>query len=188
MKRAVLAPAALPATALAELKEWLGINTTREDALLSHLLNASLDICEAYTGVRPIEAECEEVWQVRSGAIALTGWQAIATRPVTAIAGLDAVAIDGSRTPLPSSGYEIDIDADGTGRFLIVGGARQNRVAVRFDAGLSPDWDGLPDALRQGAIRLAAHHHRARENGSADTAPPRAVAALWQPWRRMRLA
>lgn len=187
MKRAVLAPPALPASALTELKEWLGINTEREDALLANLLNASLDICEAYTGVRPITAACEELWPVRSAGRSLTGWQALATRPVSAITGIDAVAVDGSRTALGPGDYEIDLDADGVGRFRVNGAVTQARIAVRFSAGLAAGWDDLPDAIRQGAIRLGAHHHRQRDSGAADTAPPRAVVALWQPWRRMRL-
>lgn len=188
MKRAVLAPTALPASALAELKEWLGINTTREDALLGNLLNASLDICEAYTGSRPIVAECEEIWPVRPARRSVSGWQTLSTRPVEAISDLQAVAVGGDRHSLAPEQYEIDIDADGTGRFRIIGPVPESRVAVRFTSGLSQGWDSLPDALRQGAIRLAAHHHRQRENGGADTVPPRAVVALWQPWRRMRLS
>lgn len=187
MKRAVLAPPALPASALTELKEWLGINTAREDALLANLLGAALDICEAYTGVRPIAATCEEVWPVRSAGLSLTGWQALATRPVSAITAIEAVAIDGSRSALAAGDYEVDIDADGVGRFRINGAVTQARVAVRFSAGLAAGWDALPEAIRQGAMRLAAHHHRQRETGGAETAPPRAVVALWQPWRRMRL-
>ncbi|HEX2792843.1 MAG TPA: phage head-tail connector protein [Croceicoccus sp.] len=188
MKRAVLAPPALPASALAELKEWLGINTTREDALLGQLLTASLDICEAYTGARPIAAECEETWPVRLVGANRTGWQALSTRPVESIVSVEAVAVDGSRRTLATGDYEIEIDAEGLGRFRIIAPVAERRVAIRFRAGHAEGWDSMPDALRQGAIRLAAHHHRQRETGNADTAPPRAVAALWQPWRRVRLA
>ncbi|AKM09287.1 head-tail connector protein [Croceicoccus naphthovorans] len=188
MKRAVLAPADLPASAIAELKVWLGINTTREDALLGSLLSASLDICEAYTGVRPILATCEEVWPVRPIAFTVTGWQSLSTRPIETIEAVDAIALDGTRTALSEEAYEIDLDADGTGRFRMVDVGSARRVAVRFTAGLANDWDSLPDAIRQGVMRLAAHHHRMRDTGGGDTVPPRAVVALWQPWRRMRIA
>ncbi len=185
MKRAILAQAPLPALALAELKEWLGINSTREDALLGNLLNASLDMCEAYTGERPIETTCEEIWPVRP-LVSITGWQSLATKPVTAITAIESIAIDGTRTALTAETYEIDIDADGTGQFRITGSVPEKRIAVQFTAGLAANWSGLPEALRQGAIRLAAHHHRTRDTGNANVAPPRAVAALWQPWRRVR--
>ena len=186
MKRAILAPAPLPASALTELKEWLGINSTREDALLGNLLNASLDICEAYTGSRPIETTCEEVWPVRP-LVSISGWQALATKPVTSIVGIERIALDGTRIALDPATFEVDIDADGTGRFRVITSVPDKRLAVRFTAGLAADWTGLPEALRQGTIRLAAHHHRTRDTGNASVAPPRAVAALWQPWRKVRL-
>lgn len=188
MKRAVLAPTALPSSALSELKEWLGINTTREDALLENLLNASLEVCEAYTGARPIQTPFEELWPTSPGGSNVTGWQTLSTHPVNSITGMEAVATDGTRTPLGSEAYEIDIDADGFGRFRIIDAGNESRVAVAFNAGLAAGWTTLPDAMRQGVIRLAAHHHRQRDTGGADTAPPRAVAALWQPWRRMRVS
>ena len=61
------------------------------------------------------------------------------------------------------------------------------RLAVRFTAGLAPSWETLPEALRHGILRLAAHQHRERETSGAGPIPPAAVAALWRPWRRMRL-
>lgn len=54
------------------------------------------------------------------------------------------------------------------------------------EAVLESDWSALPEALRHGVIRLAAHLYREGE-GAAAAAPPAAVAALWRPWRRMRL-
>jgi uncharacterized phiE125 gp8 family phage protein len=62
------------------------------------------------------------------------------------------------------------------------------RVAVRFVAGLAPDWAGLPDALRHGVVRLAAEAYRQRDDPGPAPQPPSAVAALWRPWRRMRVA
>lgn len=40
------------------------------------------------------------------------------------------------------------------------------------------------EPLRQGIVRLVAHMHLHRDG---DQSPPAAVAALWRPWRRMRL-
>lgn len=186
MKRVIIAPAALPAAALVELKQWLGVNSTRDDALLASLLDAAIDLCESYTGIRPIDAECEEIAPVRP-ALWGDGWQSLSTRPVSGITGVDAIADDNGRTPLPIENYAIELDADGTGRFRILNAGTTRRVAVRYRAGLAPEWDDLPEPLKQGIVRLAAHHHRSRESGSGDVAPPAAVAALWQPWRRMRL-
>ena len=181
MNRAIVVPPVLAAEALAELKDWLAITTTRDDGSLTALLRAALETCEAYTGVMPLAAGCEEVH------LASYEWTRLATAPVTAITGLEQLATGGTRTALPVDAYMIDICADGTGRLRLLRHVGETRVAVRFDAGLAQDWTGLPDGLRHGVIRLAAHNYRERDNGAARASPPAAVAALWQPWRRMRL-
>lgn len=178
--RTIITPSALPPAALAELKLWLGITTPRDDALLSALLRAGLESCEAFTGILPLETECEEVLPAR------TGWQRLATRPVQAITGLWSVPAEGARAALATDAYAIDLDADGVGRIRTSSGT--TRIAVRFTAGLAPDWDALPESLRHGVLRIAAHQHRTRESEGAGPVPPPAVIALWRPWRRMRLA
>ncbi|MFA9200900.1 MAG: hypothetical protein ACEQR8_06875 [Cypionkella sp.] len=180
MQRTIVAPAELPAAALAELKQWLAIRTTADDAALAGVLRAALDTCEAFTGALPLAATCEEVLPA-SGA-----WQALATRPVSAIVGLAAIPAERPRFALPPDGYAIDIDAAGRGWVRVLRQGAAGRVAVRFSAGLAPGWELLPEAIRHGLVRLAAHHWRAREDG-AEPAPPAAVAALWRPWREVRL-
>jgi len=182
MKRAILVPAELPPSALAELKQWLGITTPLDDAPLTDLLRAGLEMCEAFTGIMPLEAGCEEVI-ARSG-----DWQALSARPVQAITLLEAIAADGSRAALAVDDYAMELDADGTGRVRVTAAGDEKRIAVGCTAGLAPDWDSLPEPLRHGILRLAAHQHRERETSGASPLPPAAVAALWRPWRRMRLA
>ena len=182
MKRAIVTPAILPASALAELKQWLRISTTHDDALLAALLRAALEMCEAFTGLMPLEAECEERIPAHGG------WLQLAARPVQAITAVAGVAPDGSQAALVAGDYELDLDADGAGRLRLLRRGNATNLAVRFIAGLVPGWDSLPEALRHGIIRLAAHQHRERESSGAAPQPPAAVAALWQPWRRMRLA
>ena len=60
MKRAIVTPAEMAGAALDELKSWLAITTTRDDACLVTLLHAALDMCEAFTGLMPLAAICEE--------------------------------------------------------------------------------------------------------------------------------
>ena len=187
MHRTILTPPAIAAPALAELKQWLGISTAHDDAALTALLRASLDICEAFTGIMPLVAECEET------APPARCWRGLATRPVQAITGVEAIAPDGQRFALASGDYEIDLDADGGGRVRLpaLSGRElsgRERVAVRFTAGLVAEWEDLPAALRHGIARLAAHQHRERETGGASPLPPASVAALWRPWRRLRVA
>lgn len=130
----------------------------------------------------PLAQTCEEAAEAHGE------WCALTTRPVLAITRIDALATSGARTQLLPSEYEIELDADGTGRFRIAGTRAERRFVVRFDAGMAPDWEALPEPLRHGLVRLAAHQHREREGTGAGPLPPASVAALWHPWRRMRLA
>jgi uncharacterized phiE125 gp8 family phage protein len=181
MKRAIVAPATLAPAALAELKDWLGITTSTEDASLTALLRGALETCEAFTGTMPLAAECEEVLPV------CADWQAIQARPVIAITAVAGIDHAGTRAALDPAAYAIDFRADGSGWLRVLDPGLAERVAVTFTAGLASDWSALPDGLRHGIVRLAAHHYRQRESGETGTTPPAAVAALWRPWRGLRL-
>ena len=51
--------------------------------------------------------------------------------------------------------------------------------------GAAESWDAVPAPVAQGVAMLAAHLFDHRES---DALPPAAVAALWRPYRRMRLS
>lgn len=180
MKRVIVAPADLAGAALGELKQWLAITSSAEDAALTAMLGAAAEMCEAFTGTMPLEALCEEVLPGSAE------WQVLSTRPVQAITAVEAIPAEGARYALAPEAYEIELEADGSGLVRLVSQGNAGRVAVRFTAGLAPDWGSLPEALRHGIVRLAAHQYRERGDGGA-SAPPAAVTALWRPWRRMRL-
>lgn len=179
MTRVILTPAAVPSAALAELKQWLGITIAADDAPLARVFAAALDTCESFTGTMPLQQVCEEVLSGR-------GSQILATRPIQSINAVERIA-GSERIELASDAYAIDLDPDGSGRVRLLS-PEPGRVAVRFTAGLAPEWSALPESLRHGIVRLAAHQHRERESSGAAPLPPASVAALWRPWRRMRLA
>ncbi|WP_095012171.1 head-tail connector protein [Tsuneonella mangrovi] len=179
--RTIVIPAPLPGTAVDDLKAWLAIGSSAYDGQLTSLLRSALDTCEAFTGLMPITAQCTEI-------LPLSGeWQSLVTRPVQSITSVIAAPVTGSSQALAASDYEVDIDADGTGLVRVLNGGDATRIFVSFSAGVSPDWTVMPEPIRQGVIRLAAHHWREREDGTSG-APPASVAALWRPFRRMRLA
>lgn len=182
MKRAIVTPASLAPAALAELKEWLGITTAGDDATLGALLRSGLEMCEDFTSTMPLVQTCEELLP------ASAEWQQLATRPVQTITTVQGVPAEGARFSLPTADYAIELDADGGGRVRVMNSGAAGRVAVRFSAGLAADWSSLPEALRHGILRFAAYQYRMREDQGASGSPPTAVAALWRPWRRLRLA
>ena len=181
MKRAIITPAALAPAALSELKDWLGITVTSEDAALTIQLRAALESCEAFTGVVPLECACEEILPVCGD------WMRLEASPVTALTGVQAIPAQGARTALATIDYALDFAADGAGRVRVFNPGLAQRIAVQFTAGLAQSWAALPDGMRHGVIRLAAYQYRQREGDNASQVPPAADAALWRPWRRMRL-
>src|SRR5690606_9630510 len=168
--------------ALGELKAWLGITISGDDAALTALLRASLETFEAFTGAMPLAALCEEIMP------ASTAWQWLASRPVQAVTWVEGIPAEEARFAIPVEDYAVDLSADGGAMFRLMRQGTAGRVAVRFSAGLAADWEALPDGLRHGVLRLAAHHYRQRESDAPPAVTPAAVAALWRPWRRMRVA
>ncbi len=182
MKRAIIAPAVLAEAALDELKDWLAITTAGDDAALTALLRTALETCEAFTGRMPLAALCEEVLPASGH------WQTLTTRPIQAVTWVEGIPAEGARFAIMPGDYATDFAADGGASIRILRQGAAGRVAVRFTAGMAAGWADLPDGIRHGAMRLAAHHYREREAGASSPVPPAAVAALWRPWRRMRVA
>ena len=60
------------------------------------------------------------------------------------------------------------------------------QMCLQFTGSEAAGWTELDEGLRHGVVRFAAHQYREREGG-AGGAMPAAVAALWRPWRVVRL-
>lgn len=157
---------------LGDLKAWLRIGSDGEDAVLEQLLGGASGLCEQFIGQWLVAREGVET------VVADGSWQRLSARPVLAILGVERAGV-----ALAADAYAIDIDAGGDGWVRVRSGAV---VSVRYRAGMAEDADGLPDAIRQGIVRMAAEHFAAR--GGGVVAPPAVVSALWRPFRRMRLA
>ncbi|MEA3541395.1 MAG: hypothetical protein U9R77_04665 [Pseudomonadota bacterium] len=168
------------AAPLAELKAYLRMEQDGEDAVLAGLLRGAAALCEQFVGQWLIARDARDT--VAGGG----GWQRLAARPVLAVTQVSAVDADGASAPLPIDAYAIDIDAAGDGWVRSTRAGDDRVLTVAYRAGMAAEMNGLPEALRQGIIRLAADHYLAR--GSEDAAPPAVVSALWRPYRRMRLA
>jgi uncharacterized phiE125 gp8 family phage protein len=177
----VIAQAPAAPIPLTELKAFLRIGTSEEDALLATLVRAAADTCEAFTGRALIVRAVEEILP------AATGWARLGAAPVAAIDGVAALAADGTSSALAVGDYSVDIDAAGEGWVRLLRALDEKRIRVAYRAGMAADPNGLPEALRHGIVRLAACLY-ANRDAQAAVAPPAAVTALWRPWRRLRLS
>jgi hypothetical protein len=209
MMQVIVTKAVLPPSALAELKDWLGITTTVDDTGLSALLATALDVCADFIGMMPLACTAEEniplptdrrpipgpmEWQTRCYPadwrlpMRRPGFYTLDTRPVTGVVSVQGLLPDGTRTNMTSDEYELRLDADGSCAIRVNNPVELNRGVVRFTAGMASDWTTLPEPLRHGVMRLAAYQYRNRDTGLAEALPPATVSALWRPWRRLRLA
>jgi uncharacterized phiE125 gp8 family phage protein len=176
---------ALAPEAAAAVGEFLRAGGAGETALIAALTDSAADYCERFTGTVLIARGFAETLRP-TGA-----WQRLERTPVRAIAGIEALPGGGPAQPLPPEAFAVDIDARGDGWVRVTGPTGATRVRVSYEAGLAADWASLPAALRHGVIRLAAHLYSVRTADGADSPrlePPAAVAALWRPYRRLRLA
>jgi uncharacterized phiE125 gp8 family phage protein len=162
------------AASLGECKAFLRLERDDDDALLAGFIRTAMALCEAFTGQWLIE---------RAGEARLDGvpgWQRLVATPMTAIDGV----VSGGEA-VPTARFHVDIDAAGTGWVQLVAPAPPQPIVI-FRAGLGRDWNAVPEPLRQGIIRLVAHLYTHRDAADAGP-PPAAVAAMWRPWRRLRL-
>jgi uncharacterized phiE125 gp8 family phage protein len=158
-----------------EVKAYLRLETAAEDAVVARLLSSAQGLCEAFLGQVLVAREVVEVLPAGSA------WQRLGAGPVAAITAVARISTDGGVEPLSVGDYAIDIDPGGDG-WVRAGGS--GRVRVTYRAGLSDEAAGVPAAIGQGVVRLAAHLYAHRDEAGA---PPAAVAALWRPFRRLRL-
>lgn len=175
MVETVVPPEAAP-VALAELRAFLRIEGVDGDAELATQLRVATEACERFIGAPLLERTLRET-------LAAQGvWQALSVSPVRAVTSVAALLSDGSEAGLAPEIYGIDIDAAGRGWVRCASPAGQ-RIAVTYAVGSAGDWNAVPEPVRHGILRLAAH---LRMDG--DGVPPAAVTALWRPWRVIRLS
>lgn len=178
--RAVQEAAALTPVALDEVKAYLRISIEDDDALLAALIRTATDTCERFIAQALLLRDAEETIPV-SGE-----WRRLTLTPVSAITGLTGLPPDGVPYALDVDSYGIDIDGNGDGWVRVTAPGEAKRITVAYRAGMGADWNGVPEPLRQGIVRLVAHLFLERDTEEA-MGPPASVAALWRPWRRMRL-
>jgi uncharacterized phiE125 gp8 family phage protein len=164
--------------ALAELKAFLRISVSDEDALLAGLVRAAADLCEAFTGRALIERTVDEMVAASTVRTRLTAG------PVRAIDSVTAIDEAGEATSLDAEAFATEIDAAGEGWVRLRAATAAKRLRVAYRAGMAVDWNGIPEMLRHGIVRLAAQYYL-RRGEARDAGMPAAVTALWRPWRRL---
>lgn len=161
-----------------EARAWLRLGAADEDALVERLIGAVTNMCEAFTGQWLLARDGAEVLMVRRQTARL------AARPVVAVDMVARIDTGGDDVVLDPADYRVDI-ADGLAVVTVAGATDGTRLRVAYRAGMAEAAADVPAAIRHGMLRMVQHLYEARDDAKAD--PPAAVAALWQPWRRIAL-
>lgn len=161
-----------------EARAWLRLGAADEDAPVERLIGAVTNMCEAFTGQWLLARDGAEVLMVRRQTARL------AARPVVAVDMVARIDTGGDDVVLDPADYRVDI-ADGLAVVTVAGATDGTRLRVAYRAGMAEAAADVPAAIRHGMLRMVQHLYEARDDAKAD--PPAAVAALWQPWRRIAL-
>ncbi len=170
---------ALPVSLQLDLKHFLRIEHDADDVALVGFLRAAIGMCENFIGQILVERQLAAIVKP------LSDWQRLQAEPVRSIDSVETIGEDSQLTPVAVDRYAIEIDGRGRG-WIRATGSTDERWRVGYCAGLAPEWNAVPEALRHGIVRLAAHFYNHRDS-TANPAPPLAVSALWRPWRQVRL-
>jgi uncharacterized phiE125 gp8 family phage protein len=165
---------------MSEAQAFARIETGEEEALLSGLIRSASALCEAFVNqvviARPYVVDVP----------ATATWQRLPLTPIRSIDSVQTVDPSGVAVALPIESYAVDVDSSGDGWVRVLDAGDAIRVRVSGIAGMADDENGVPEAIRQGVLRLVGHLFTSRDGDGGE--PPAAVTALWRPYRRMRLA
>lgn len=159
---------------LPELQAYARVESGEEEALLVGLLRVASDMCESFINQALLPRSFEA--QTRAG----DRWTLLPIQPVRSVSGVRRAS---DNEEVPASSYRVDIDPDGRG--FIAGLPAGELFALAGVAGMAADSNGIPEPIRQGILRLAAYLFANRDSQSGDL--PKAVTALWRPYRRTGL-
>ena len=159
-----------------------------QDEVLASFLRAALAAVEARTSKALIR---------RTFLLSLRDWsrpdaQSLPIAPVAAISGLDIVDRFGAVTAVDPASVQLEADAHFP-RLTSVTSAlaaipTAGMAEVRFEAGYSAEFTGLPADLQQAVLLLAAHYYEYRdETALGQGCMPFGVSSLLARFRPMRL-
>lgn len=202
------APDDLPVS-LAEAKLHLRITHDDDDAFLTTLIQTAAGICETAVGLSLVSRRYTlslDSWPgtspdgwwdgVREGADLRTARNEL-TLPRPPLVSVEEILIygeDGDAVPLPGAHYFVDTMGL-PGRVILksgvsapVPGRKAAGIAVSYTAGYGPAAEDIPVALRQGIKQLVAHLYEHRGDDTDRALQQSGAAAIFQPFRLMRLS
>jgi uncharacterized phiE125 gp8 family phage protein len=188
----ITGPTALPIS-LAEIKAQCNLDGSESDALVMAYVRSATDAVEQMTGLRLID----QLWEYSVDTFPeRCGWIRLPLAPLLAIVSIVYQDTTGAVQTLPVQTYLLGGLGSTTPARIILAPNQTwpatwhglGSVLIRFRAGWI-DWNGVPDALRQAVLMLAAYWFGQREAAAIgpDSGPvsdvPYSVRELLEPFR-----
>lgn len=174
----MLKPPAAEPISLAELHSYLKLEDDADAARLASLVRTAREACELFLGIALIERQVRLRTTLSGPRFYLSGGPVRRLDALSHFIGADESVLDPASYPLCKGPVRVYLDLSS----VPVGRV----IQADYTLGLGPDWNAVPEAIRQGIMRLAAHQYEHRSN-PAVAALPNAVTALWQPYRMVRI-
>lgn len=179
-------PAVEPVT-IAEAKAFLRLDTADDDALVAAAIVAARQACESFTG----RALITQSWQLY-----LDHWPerdiTLPHPPLQSVTSIKTFDADGVGATLDPATYWVDASAL-PGRVRRCSdavwpspGRDVAGIEITFVAGYGDSWNEVPQSLRQGILMTIANFYEYRD-ALHPVSLPAPIAALWQPYRLVRL-
>jgi uncharacterized phiE125 gp8 family phage protein len=187
MSAFLVAGPAIEPVPIADIRDWLKIDASEEDATLATLVATARAALERH--VR--RAFVSQTWRFIYASTAADGAMRLPLAPLLSLVELRVYDGAGVITSAPPQAIELDLDLERPAVRLIDADLRGKAARIEIDAtmGYGAAAADVPTPLRQ-AIRMlvAAWHARRGDAGPGDGALlPESVAALVAPYRRVRL-
>lgn len=164
-----------------------------DDALSAATLARVLDVA-----LRVVEDRSRRVLMQRRLLLRVGAWDADGTLrfPVGPVVLVQDVAIgtaEGEHTPVDPESWRLETRVEGSVLRARVGRRlptppRDGHIEASFVAGFGPLWRDAPNDLRHATVQLAGSYFEGRSETARSAGQlPAGVAALLEPYRRMRL-
>ncbi len=183
----LLTPPALEPVTLADMRQFLRLDSDREDSLLTGLIKAARETLEQQAGLALIN----QTWRLYADHWPRHGLITICKYPVRSIVSATAYAEDG--TPVVVAAQDVRLDEAARPARLYLAAQSTNPLSgleVDFVAGFGETGTDVPDALRHAIMTLVAHWYEFRGVYVAAQQPvsyPPAFERMIGLWRRVSL-
>lgn len=200
-------PGSLPVS-VSDMRLYLKIDDSADDAVIDSLIQAATDAVEKYTGLALITRGCRaylDAWPtdgtqkwwdgLREGADIRSAKTDVALPcpPLQSVQSVTQFMDDDTFSEYDAGNYYADA-LSFPGRIVIKNGAppqgtrAANAIAVDFTAGYGDEADDVPAPIRQAIRLIAAYLYDNRAGGLGHPLDAPGASALLQPYRQMSIA